>query len=226
MLNNVQWIRTAADFSGSLPTFRKSWQAKGAVKQATAYVTAYGVYDFYIDGQKVGNRFMAPGWTYYPKRIQYQTYDVTGLLEETNTLSIGVGQGWAIGDIGFVANNHYFADQLSAFAWLDILFTDGTKTWMTNTADNSNIFTDFGHGNDVRAQAAQEEKDTLNRKGATYETELKRLEELRQMEENAGEKLAEDLLSRGETIKEILDKIAERAPGVVVDYTAKLRERI
>lgn len=49
------------------------------------------------------------------------------------------------------------------------------------------------------------------------------LEKMRGVE---GEKLAEDLLGRGETIKEILDKIAERAPGVVVDYTAKLRERI
>ena len=49
------------------------------------------------------------------------------------------------------------------------------------------------------------------------------LEKMRAVE---GEKLAEDLLGRGETIKGILDKIAERAPGVVVDYTAKLRERI
>ncbi|MDD6881924.1 MAG: YicC family protein [Firmicutes bacterium] len=49
------------------------------------------------------------------------------------------------------------------------------------------------------------------------------LEKMRAVE---GEKLAEDLLSRGETIKKLLDKIAERAPGVVVDYAAKLRERI
>lgn len=49
------------------------------------------------------------------------------------------------------------------------------------------------------------------------------LEKMRSVE---GEKLAEDLLSRGETIKTILDKIEERAPGVVVDYTAKLKERI
>lgn len=49
------------------------------------------------------------------------------------------------------------------------------------------------------------------------------LEKMRGVE---GEKLAEDLLSRGETIKAILDKIEERAPGVVVDYTAKLKERI
>lgn len=49
------------------------------------------------------------------------------------------------------------------------------------------------------------------------------LEKMRAVE---GEKLAEDLLSRGETIKDLLDKIAERAPGVVVDYAAKLRERI
>ncbi len=49
------------------------------------------------------------------------------------------------------------------------------------------------------------------------------LENMRQVE---GEKLAEDLLSRGETIKEILDKIEERAPGVVKDYMTKLKDRI
>ncbi|MCI8348285.1 MAG: YicC family protein [Firmicutes bacterium] len=49
------------------------------------------------------------------------------------------------------------------------------------------------------------------------------LENMRQIE---GEKLAEDLIEKGEKIKCILDKIAERAPGVVKDYTARLRERI
>ena len=49
------------------------------------------------------------------------------------------------------------------------------------------------------------------------------LEKMRAVE---GEKLAEDLISKGEHVKEILDKIAERAPQVVVDYTAKLKERI
>ena len=49
------------------------------------------------------------------------------------------------------------------------------------------------------------------------------LEKMRAVE---GEKLAEDLIAKGEHVKEILDKIAERAPQVVVDYTAKLKERI
>ena len=49
------------------------------------------------------------------------------------------------------------------------------------------------------------------------------LEKMRAVE---GEKLAEDLIAKGEHVKEILDKITERAPQVVVDYTAKLKERI
>ena len=43
-------------------------------------MTAFGVYNFYINGEKVGNAIMAPGWTYYTKWAQYQTYDITGLL--------------------------------------------------------------------------------------------------------------------------------------------------
>ena len=101
MFETAMWITAGEDFKESLPSFQKKWRAKGKVKKATAYMTAYGVYNFYIDGKKVGNRLMAPGWTFYEKWIQYQTYDITDLLAEESTLSVVLAPGWACGYIGW-----------------------------------------------------------------------------------------------------------------------------
>ena len=85
MFETAKWITAGKEFRESLPSFQKHFAAKGQIIQATAYITAYGVYDFFIDGCKVGKRIMAPGWTYYPKWIQYQTYDITQLIGKEAT---------------------------------------------------------------------------------------------------------------------------------------------
>ena len=62
------------------------------------YATARGVYELYINGTRVGNDVLAPGWTDYDRRIQYQTYDVTPLLAEgPNALGAVLGDGWFAG---------------------------------------------------------------------------------------------------------------------------------
>ena len=57
MFENAKWITAGADFKECLPDFRKKFTARGAIGKATAYMTAFGVYDFAIDGKKVGNAF-------------------------------------------------------------------------------------------------------------------------------------------------------------------------
>ena len=106
MFENAKWITAGSDFKECLPSFQKKFNPNGEIKKATAYMTAYGVYDFFIDGKKVGNRIMAPGWTYYTKWIQYQEYDITGLLSKDSTLSVTLAPGWACGFIGW--NRHTF----------------------------------------------------------------------------------------------------------------------
>ena len=101
MFENAKWITAGKDFKECLPSFQKKWTAKGAIKKATAYMTAFGVYDFFIDGKKVGNAIMAPGWTYYTKWVQYQTYDITDMLGKESTLSVTLAPGWACGFIGW-----------------------------------------------------------------------------------------------------------------------------
>jgi alpha-L-rhamnosidase len=64
------------------------------VAKAEALVTSYGVYDFFVNGNKVGKGFMAPGWTSYPSRIQYQKYDITELLKEDGEFAISENETW------------------------------------------------------------------------------------------------------------------------------------
>lgn len=71
------------------------------VKRATAYVTARGVYEFHINGKRVGDAYLAPEWTDYNRRIQYQTYDVLPLLREGgNAMAAEIGDGWYAGRLG------------------------------------------------------------------------------------------------------------------------------
>src|ERR1035438_7512832 len=59
------------------PLFRKEFNANKKVIAATAYITAHGLYDAQINGHRIGDAYLTPGWTSYNKRLQYQTYNVT-----------------------------------------------------------------------------------------------------------------------------------------------------
>ena len=66
--------------------FKKEFQTKKEIKKARLYASARGLYDVCINGSRLTDFILAPGMTDYRKRIQYQIYDVTGLLQEKNTL--------------------------------------------------------------------------------------------------------------------------------------------
>ena len=77
--------------------FRKSFRlGNGAIDRARLYITSLGVYRAFINGQKVGDQCMAPGWTSYQHRLNYQVYDVAPLLnlDGPNVIAVEVGEGW------------------------------------------------------------------------------------------------------------------------------------
>ncbi|KAJ5655353.1 hypothetical protein N7507_007303 [Penicillium longicatenatum] len=81
--------------------FRKEFEVKPGAS-GTLFITAQGVYEAEINGQRVGDHFMAPGWTAYSYRIPYQTYDITPWLTAgRNCIGIRVAEGWFCGRIGF-----------------------------------------------------------------------------------------------------------------------------
>lgn len=79
---------------------RKEFEANRPVR-ATLYATALGAYQAFVNGQRVGDEVLAPGWTDYPTRVRYQGFDVTALVREgTNELAANVGDAWFAGRIG------------------------------------------------------------------------------------------------------------------------------
>ena len=75
-----------------VPYLRKSFALSSPVQRAVLYVTALGLYEVHINGQRVGDHVLAPDWTDYRKRVRYQAYDVTGLLKPGNN-AIGGAAG-------------------------------------------------------------------------------------------------------------------------------------
>jgi hypothetical protein len=80
---------------------RKAFTVSSPVKRATVYVTARGLYELRINGKRVDDGQLAPGWTEYNIRVPYQTYDVTSLLKDgDNAVGAFLGVGWYAGPIG------------------------------------------------------------------------------------------------------------------------------
>ncbi|MDB6110130.1 MAG: Alfa-L-rhamnosidase [Pedosphaera sp.] len=84
------------------PYLRKNFTVAQSVTRATVYVTALGAYELRLNGQKVGNDVLTPGWSQFTKRVYYQTYDVTGMVQGgSNTIGAILGDGWYASDLAF-----------------------------------------------------------------------------------------------------------------------------
>jgi hypothetical protein len=78
-----------------VPLFRKEFQVKKKIVTASAFITGLGQYEMSINGERVGNSFLAPGWTHYDKRVLYNTYDITQQIKNgRNTVGVIVGNGF------------------------------------------------------------------------------------------------------------------------------------
>jgi alpha-L-rhamnosidase len=126
----ASWVGFASEIAakGSKPAqyFRKDFAAAKTIKSARVYITSLGLYQLYLNGKKVSTDLFTPGWTSYKNRIQYQTYDVTSLIQPKNSIGAIVGDGWFRGNIGWGNENGYYGSKLALLAQLQICYTDGT----------------------------------------------------------------------------------------------------
>ena len=105
------------------------------VTSARVYATARGLYELELDGNEVGDHQLAPGWTDYADRIQYQTYDVTDLLHPgTNVLGAQLAKGWFAGRIAQAGSERYGTTP-SLLAQLRVELADGTTRTITTGED-------------------------------------------------------------------------------------------
>ncbi|MCT9007787.1 alpha-L-rhamnosidase [Streptomyces rhizosphaerihabitans] len=105
------------------------------VARARLYATALGLYEAHLNGRRVGRDQLAPGWTDYRERVQYQTYDVTSLLRPgANAIGAYVAPGWYAGNVGMFGP-HQYGERPALLAQLDIDYADGTSERVTSGTD-------------------------------------------------------------------------------------------
>ena len=106
--------------------FRKRFTAS-EVKKARLYITACGLYEARLGGEKAGNFCMAPGHTDYRKRVQYQSYDVTELVKNgENELTVRLADGWYRGSCGAWGLKNQYGRETKLLAQLEITHNDGS----------------------------------------------------------------------------------------------------
>lgn len=127
----AKWIEAniEEDVTQSNPphVFRKEFKITKPVKSARAYVTSRGLYELQLNGEKVGDELLTPGWTAYQDHIQYQTYNVTKMLTGgANAIGATVGDGWYRGFIAFRGNRNTYGTKLALLAQINIEYNDGS----------------------------------------------------------------------------------------------------
>ncbi|MDX3659609.1 family 78 glycoside hydrolase catalytic domain [Streptomyces sp. ID05-26A] len=118
--------------SGPMPLLRKEFNTKAGKRIASArvYASALGLYRLTINGKVVGDQLLTPGWTDYHKRIQSQTYDVTGLLGSGgNVIGAALANGWWAGKVGIGWSRQY-GDTPALVARIRVTYTDGSTQWI------------------------------------------------------------------------------------------------
>lgn len=107
--------------------FTKEFSLSGKLKSARAYASSLGLYELSFNGVRVSDAYFTPGWTCYHTRLQYQTYDVTSLVSEKNSIEMTVGNGWYKGILGYHNEGNHFGNRTAAIAQIEIVYEDGTK---------------------------------------------------------------------------------------------------
>jgi len=111
---------------------RKVFALDENVIWARAYTSSLGLYEFFINGKRVGEDLFTPGWTAYQKRVLYQSYDIKDLLEVgDNCLASMVGNGWYKGVIGFECNKNNYGSQTAFFCQVELITESGKHQLLT-----------------------------------------------------------------------------------------------
>ena len=122
---NAEWIRHG--WGDGAPLLRKSFKLNKAVMKATAHITALGICELRLNGEKVGATHLLPGWTDYQKRVYYHSYDATSYLRKgENVLGGLIAPGWFSGYFGPFGDKGYYGHDAWFSVELSIEYSDGS----------------------------------------------------------------------------------------------------
>jgi alpha-L-rhamnosidase len=127
----ARWIEPVQDTSRAIPALhvRKDFELTKPIASARVYVTSHGLYELSLNGRKVGDQVLTPGWTSYNNRLQYQVYDITGHLRQgRNAVGVMLGDGWYRGTLAWEDSWGIYGKKLGVLCQIHIRHTDGSET--------------------------------------------------------------------------------------------------
>lgn len=143
----------------SVKALRHTFDVKSAVKSARLYATALGAYEIFLNGKRVSEDVMAPGWTDYREHVKYQTYDVTAMVTRgKNAIGALLAPGWYETPLEwFQQPNNYGETPPALMAQLRIEHLDGSVEWVATDASWMGSTTNIVHAEiyDGESQDAQ-----------------------------------------------------------------------
>ncbi len=150
------------------PYFRKTFSTNKKITSATAYITALGIYEAFINGKRIGDAYLTPGWTSYNNRLQYQVYDVTSLITTgNNAIGAVLGSGWYRGYIGFSGQKNFYGKELALLMQVELVYADGTietiitdESWKSSTG--SIISSEIYHGETIDSRLEKSGWNTVS----------------------------------------------------------------
>ncbi|MBT3273794.1 MAG: family 78 glycoside hydrolase catalytic domain [Spirochaetales bacterium] len=135
LLHETDWLGTwiQADDEIASPIFRKVFSLGKQIKKARIYLSGLGLYELYLNGEKVGDHVLDPVLTDYRQKVPYVTYDVADMLRNgENAISVMLGNGWYRG----LANGRFsFDSSLKMLLQMNVHFSDGTHTTIESDSD-------------------------------------------------------------------------------------------
>ncbi len=115
---------------------RTSFTTEKTVKRAVLYASALGIADFYLNGKRVADEWLTPGWSHYPNRVHYRAYDVTAkILRGENALGIALGDGWFSGYVGYGHRRDHYGKKPRALAQIHVTYEDGSEAIVATGPD-------------------------------------------------------------------------------------------
>ncbi len=142
-----KWI-TPVGTGEFAPVLRKEFIAEQEISSARLYITGLGLYHAHLNGKPVTDEVLTPGIWDYEEEVQYQSYDVTHLLQRDNCLEVTLGNGWYKGRFG-LENAPPFGQRYALLAELHVRYTDDTEavigtdeswTWQESGIGDNGIY--------------------------------------------------------------------------------------
>ena len=120
--------------------FRRCFTLPGkvsSISKARLYITAHGLYRASVNGHRIGNEEMGPGWTSYSHRLHYQVFDITSTLnlDKPNVFGVEVAEGWFAGRLGWNDGRYHYGNKLGFLAQLEVFDEEGQMTELNSPHD-------------------------------------------------------------------------------------------